>query len=161
MMNSQNNNFFSYEGTINRKNYIINMLIIIILSACLHFVDFSFYFSFTKLTFLYGIFEFLISLFKYVLMFCAISVVYRRITDITYKSSLKTINLAKKIFTIIYIVPLLLYFLGGILFQQGIIMQLIILMVFFFFLPVSAITSILLCFIKRLNTNNEIKKFNL
>ena len=153
MVNFQNNNFFSYEGTINRKNYTINMLIIITLCACLQFVDFSFYFSFTKLTFLYGIFEFLVILFKYVLMFCAISVVYRRITDITCNSSAKTKDIAKKIFTCVYIVPLLLYFLGGILFQQGIIMNLIILVVFFLFLPISAITSILLCFIKRLNAS--------
>ena len=160
-MNFQNNNFFGYEGTINRKNYIINMLIIITLCACLHFVDFSFYFSFTKLTFLYGIFEFLISLFKYVLMFCAISVIYRRMTDISFNSSSKTKSIVKKIFTFVYIVPLLLYFLGGIVFQQGLIMQFIILTVFFFFLPISVITSFTLCFIKQLKSNNEIKKFNL
>lgn len=161
MTNYSNNNFFSYEGGIDRKNYTINMLIIIVLCACLHFVDFSFYFSFTKLTFLYGIFEFLISLFKYVLMFCAISIIFRRITDITLNSSLKIKNIAKKIFTCIYIFPLLLYFLGGIVFQQGLIMQIIIFVVFFIFSPLSIITTLLLCFIKQFKSNSEIKKFNL
>lgn len=144
-----NNNFYSFEGTINRKNYTINMSIIITLCACLHFADFSFYFSFTNLKFLYGIFEFLIEIFKLILMYCAISVVYRRFSDITWNSSQKTKGNAKKIFTVIYIIPILLYFLGGILFQEGLFQQISILILIFFFLPISLITSIILCFIKQ------------
>ena len=83
-------------------------------------------------------------------MFCAMSVVYRRLADITINSSTKTKDIAKKIFAIVYVAPLLIYFLSGIIFQEGVIIQLINLLVVFVLMPITVITTIVLAFIKKI-----------
>lgn len=108
--NETNTDFFSYTGTINRKNYAINMVILIALFTAASFIRAENFFEYTNKTFLLPILMFMISMFKFVLIFSALSVIYRRFSDISENKSERFKQNAKKIFVSIYIMPIL-YFL--------------------------------------------------
>lgn len=82
----QNNDFFSYYGIIGRKNYIINMLILITLFICMYFVKFENFAPFIRPEFLYKALIYMAEFFKFVILMSAISIVYRRIADISTKN---------------------------------------------------------------------------
>ncbi len=105
-----NNDFFSYNGVIGRKNYIINMLILFALYFALFFVRFETFTQFTNIKFILPVLMFMVSLFKFVILMSALSVIYRRIADISLFRSY-AFNLAmKRIFVLIYVFPILYLF---------------------------------------------------
>lgn len=108
--------FFSYEGTINRKDYAINMLILISLFIGLSLIRPEAFVLHTSLKFLAIILSFLISMLKFVTGFSILSQIYRRNKDIAYNKSEKTRNILNKLFIFIYAVPIILYYSISILF---------------------------------------------
>ena len=116
-MNNKNFNtaFFSYEGQINRKDYAINMLILIGLFIALSLIKPEVFVLHTSLKFLAVILSFAISLVRFVVSFSILSQIYRRINDITRKNSYKNDTIWHKFFIGIYIVPIILYFIIGFL----------------------------------------------
>ncbi|MCD7740128.1 MAG: hypothetical protein LUH11_02135, partial [Candidatus Gastranaerophilales bacterium] len=80
-MTESNNEFFSYQGCISRKNYLVNMLILAALYFCISLVKFENFLPFITYKFLFYILMFFVSLFKFIILMSAISVIYRRISD--------------------------------------------------------------------------------
>ena len=70
-----NKDFFSYQGTINRKDYTINMLIVIALSIGISLVRFDNFVHYIKPEFLYKILMFMVNLFQFVMLMSAISLI--------------------------------------------------------------------------------------
>ena len=83
--NEYNNDFLGYHGYINRKNYAINLLILFALFLATNLVNFEKLTQFTNYEFLKTVLSFVVDLFKFVIMMSALSVVYRRIADISKK----------------------------------------------------------------------------
>ena len=108
MKNSEyNNEFFSYNGYINRKNYAINMLILLALYIATSLVNFKSFTQFTSYKFLQDILLFFVDFFKFVVMISTLSVIYRRIADISKKHSENFFENAKKVFALIFVFPIL------------------------------------------------------
>lgn len=149
-MNEQNNNdFFSYNGTINRKNYAINMFILIALYVVIYFVNFENFVLFTSQKYLLHILMFFVNLFKFVIVISAISVVYRRFADIATKKTENFKLTIKRIFTLLYVIPILhLYCIRYFLDVIPPLVSILDMITFFILLPLALITSIVLCFIK-------------
>ena len=105
-----NNDFFSYQGTISRKNYIINMLILSAIYIGLSFIHFENFSDFIRYKILLTILIFMADLLKFVVLFSALSVIYRRIADFSvYKSY--TFNLImRRLFVFLYVLPVLYIF---------------------------------------------------
>ena len=76
-----NNDFFSYQGTISRKNYIINMLILLAIFIGCSFVRLENFKQFITYEILYNILVFMLSMVKFVSIMAILSVIYRRISD--------------------------------------------------------------------------------
>ncbi len=111
MNNSEyNNEFFSYNGYINRKNYAINMLILLALYIATSMVNFKSFTQFTNYRFLQDILLFFVDFFKFVIMISALSVIYRRIADISKKHSENYFENAKKVFALLFVFPILYIF---------------------------------------------------
>lgn len=144
-----NNDFFSYNGTINRKNYIINLFILVALYITIYFVRFENFVQFTNQKYLLYILLFFVSLFKFVIVISAISVVYRRITDISFSKTKQFKLSAKRIFTVLYVFPLLhLYCIRYFLDIIPPLVAFLDSLIFFVILPLATIVAIVLCFIK-------------
>ncbi len=144
-----NSAFFSWEGTINRKDYIINMLIMIVISVALPFINFE---VLVPQKILYGILMFLVQFLQFVLVFSMLSVIYRRIADFSSNYSVKRQEILRKSFIVIFVLPvvyfaILRYFLD---FLQGF-MGILDIIFLFVFAPVCLIISIVLAFIKGKN----------
>lgn len=151
-MNGQdfNNNFFSYQGVINRKNYIINMLILIGMFIALKFVNFNAFMQFSKFQFIGTILSFVVGLFQFVIFFSILSTIYRRISDISYNKAQDVKSNYIKAFGIIYVLPVLYflclrYFFDIVPFFLGILD----LIMFYIFIPLALIFAIFLAFKKR------------
>ncbi len=146
---NSNNDFFSYQGTIGRKNYAINMLILIALFVLISLVRFESFMRFTNLTFLYSVVLFMANLFKFVVLMSAVSVVYRRLSDIAYSKSLSFYNSIKKIFVLVFVFPILYifclrFFIDIIPFIQN----LLDILVLYVLVPLGMLSVIILGFIK-------------
>ncbi len=144
-----NNDFFSYQGTISRKNYIINMLIITALFICINFVRFETFLPFIRPEFLYKILIFMVEFFKFVLLMSAISVIYRRIADFSNSKSNTFKENMKKLFSILFVFPFLYdfcirYFIDFIPFLQ----HMLDIAVNIIIIPIGIIALIIFCFIK-------------
>ena len=108
--NESNNEFFSYQGTINRKDYIINILIIISLLIGISLVKFDNFAPYIKPEFLYKVLMFMVYFFQFVMLMSVISLVYRRIADFSSSKSVVFISTMKKLFAILFIFPVLYIF---------------------------------------------------
>ena len=144
-----NNNFFSYQGTINRKNYVINMLIVVALLIGIYFLRFDNFASYIRPEFLYTILIFMVNLFQFVMLMSAISLIYRRIADFSDTKSITFNNCMKNFFFFLFIFPILYlfcirYFIDII----PTIRNIIDLIVIFIIVPIGIISSIILAFIK-------------
>lgn len=144
-----NTAFFSYEGQINRKDYAINMLILIGLLIALSLIKPEAFVMHTSLKFLAGILSFIIGLVRFVAMFSILSLIYRRINDVTHKKFPNKNSLLHKIFIGIYIVPIILYFIisfliGGSIPAISYLFGYLIIIL----LPIMAIFAIIISFIK-------------
>ena len=98
-----NTDFFSYQGTINRKDYTINMLIVIAMLIGISLVRFDSFAPYIRPEFLYKVLMFMVNLFQFVMLMSAISLVYRRIADFSILKSTTFIVWMKKIFFILFV----------------------------------------------------------
>ena len=147
--NEYNNDFLGYHGYINRKNYAINLLILFALFIATTLVNFDKLTQFTNYNFLKTVLSFVVDLFKFVIMISALSVVYRRIADISKKRSVEFFENLKKTYGIIFVFPIFYlycfrYFLD-IIPPLTTLLNILTIMVL---IPLAIISTIILCFIK-------------
>ena len=147
--NEYNNDFLGYHGYINRKNYAINLLILFALLVATTLVNFEKLTQFTNYEFLKVVLTFVVDLFKFVIMISALSVVFRRIADISKKRPASFFENLKKAYGILYVFPIFYlycfrYFLD-IIPQLTTILNILTIMIL---LPLAIISTIILCFIK-------------
>ena len=147
--NEYNNDFLGYHGYINRKNYAINLLILFALFVATTLVNFEKLTQFTNYEFLKVVLTFVVDLFKFVIMISALSVVFRRIADISKKRPASFFENFKKAYGILYVFPIFYlycfrYFLD-IIPQLTTILNILTIMIL---LPLAIISTIILCFIK-------------
>lgn len=148
-MNKDNENygFFGYEGVIGRKNYFINSAILVVLFILLCFINISKLQQYTQLTFLYYVLDFVIGFGKFFIVFSLISLIYRRLADITFSKSDKIKKTAKIIFSIFYIYPIIAYCIGPLLdVIQG--LNTLLLYSIIIILPFALLMAFVLLFIK-------------
>lgn len=141
---NSNNSFFSYQGYINRKDYTVNLFILFALYIVLSAVRFESFTQYTNAAFLLNIILFLAGFLKFIILMSVISVVYRRIEDISENKSYKFYIIMKRLFVILFVIPILYffcirYFFGFIPLDY---------FVLFILTPLSLISSVILCFIK-------------
>ena len=144
-----NNNFFGYEGTIGRKDYAINMLIVVSLYLILTFTNFQALAPYTKPEFLLHVLLFMVGLFKFVLVISSISMIYRRIADFSLNKGDKFKLITKRLFAFLYVLPILYFF--GIKYFFDTFPSIIIffdILTLFIILPLAIIFAFILCFVK-------------
>lgn len=103
-----NSSFFSWEGTISRKDYAINMAISVISVTALYFTRFS---ALVSQQILYNILMFLVQFLQFVLIMSILSLIYRRIADFELKFSHKIQTILRYLFFILCIFPVVYIFL--------------------------------------------------
>lgn len=141
--------FFSYDGVINRKDYAINMLILIGLFFALSLFKPELFVINTSLKFLATILALVISLLKFVAGFSMLSQIYRRNKDIGYNKSQRTKNILDKLFIFIYAVPIILFYSITFLFSGLIpIMDVIASFLILIMGPIMILYAIIIAFIK-------------
>ncbi len=148
MENNYNNNFFGYNGYINRKNYTINMLILFALYVSTLLVNFETFVQFTNYKFLLTILLFLVNFFQFIILISSISVIYRRIADISRSRSIDFFKNAKRIFATTFVFPILYFYCLRPFLSFMPIIQLIDLITVLILLPFGIIILITLCFLK-------------
>lgn len=139
----ENNDFLGFYGRINRKNYIINMFIVIAMLLCLNAVRFDFLSSYFTFEFFNTILDFVIRLLKFALLIALLSLIYRRISDFSSYN-----DKWKKIFFIVFFIPFFHLYFGY--YFLSIIPPLANLFnaLTLFLLPVAAICAVIFAFIK-------------
>ncbi len=149
MSYEENTNYFSYQGVIGRKNYVINMFVVVGLYIALTMINFDFLNNFISYKLIFSILAFTIQMLKFVLIFSAISLIYRRFTDITLGKSYNFNLNARRIFVLFYVFPVL-YFLCIKYFLDIIPFLIVILdnILYFVILPLSLIITVVIAFIK-------------
>lgn len=115
MNEEYNNNFLSYDGKINRKNYAINMAILSVLGLLLSISDFSALFEYSRIPILFTVFNFMTDIGFFLICGCILSVTYRRINDISENRTKKFKDTMMTLYTIFLCVPFIYLFLGDIL----------------------------------------------
>lgn len=143
MKDEYNNGFYGYNGYINRKNYAINLFILVALYVSTNLVNWNSFTQFTSHKFLSDVLLYIILCFQFIMVLCLLSVVYRRISDIIKNKTEKTKDNAKTFFIVLYVIPVL-YFLALRQFINFYILDILVLLL----ILISAISSIVLCFIK-------------
>lgn len=144
-----NKEFFSYQGTINRKDYIINMLILIALYTGISFINFESFAPYISYKILLNILIFMASLFKFVILFSGLSVIFRRIADFSLYKSYKFNLTMKRIFVFLYVLPVLyLFCIRYFLDITPALANILDIIVIFVIIPLACITSVIFCFIK-------------
>jgi len=144
-----NNDFFGWDGFIARKNYAVNLLIVLGLFAGLSLINFNAFEPYIPFKFLLTALIFTADLLRLVLVMCALSLVYRRIADFTVYKSYKIQSAAKNIFIIVYVLPVLYilcarYFLS---FAPAAV-KILDLITFFVFIPSGLLCAVIFAFIK-------------
>lgn len=144
-----NNDFFSYYGVVNRKNYIINMLIVSAIYIGLSVIKFESFAPFITYKFLYTALIFMINMIKFVAIMSALSLIYRRIADFSYQKNKKFQQVMYKIFVTLFVFPaiyllILRYFIDIVPAIQNILDLLSVLIL----LPAGIISAIIFAFIK-------------
>lgn len=102
-----NNDFFSYQGSISRKNYLINMLILILIVVGLSFIKLDSFEPFITYKFLYTALVFMVSMLRFVAIMAILSVIYRRITDFSTNRPASFKLLMNRTFAILFVFPIL------------------------------------------------------
>ncbi len=138
-----NNDYFSYEGVISRKNYTINMLILIVLLISLSLIRFDTIKQFVTYNFLYETLIFIVNFFKFVIVMSMLSVIYRRIADFSENKSIKFNLIMKRIFILLFVFPLLYFYCIIYFFNFSILFYTALILTFIGF-----IASIIFCFLK-------------
>lgn len=143
-----NNNFFGYDGYIDRKNYIINMLILTVIFLGLQFIKFENFIPYITFKLLYDILIFFAGFLKFVVIISALSVVYRRISDISAEKSQTFKSNIQKFFYIFYIFPFFYIFCRYFIDIIPIITQISDLITIFILIPTGIISAVIFSFIK-------------
>lgn len=138
-----NSNYLSFEGIINRKDYTINMLILLGIFIGVNLINFNYLQTFFRYEFLYTIFVFIVEMLKFIVMIAIISTIYRRISDFTDFN-----DNWKKIFFIFYFFPFLYLNWGNLLNFIPFLIKVLDIVTLFIILPVAFISSIVFAFIK-------------
>ena len=138
-----NNLIFSYEGCINRKNYIINMLILTVLYIAILLIQFEKFESYIN-KYIYSALIWVVWFIKFIALVSMLSVVYRRIADFSGIISSKL----KAVFVIFYLYPFFVYYCGNFLFSSMPLLIEIIAFSILIILPISIILTIIFAFIK-------------
>lgn len=147
--NESNNEFFSYQGTINRKDYVINIIIIIGLFIGISLVRFDSFQPYIKPEFLYKVLIFMVDLFQFVMLMCGISLVYRRIADFSLSKSGAFISKMQKLFALLFVFPVLYIFCFRFFINIiPIIQNILDILTIFILAPLGIISTIILAFIK-------------
>ena len=144
-----NNDFFSWQGNISRKDYTINVLIVFALFVVLSFVNFQAFSPYVPIKFLLTILTFMAYIIKLVLVMAFLSLVYRRISDFVGTKPYKFQLTMKRLFVFLYVVPVFYllvvrYFLS----IMPVIINIADLVVFFVLIPFGLISTIVFAFIK-------------
>ncbi len=144
-----NNDYFSYNGVISRKNYLINMLILIALYTAISLVRFESFADFISFKLIYSILIFMADLFKFIIIMSALSVIYRRIADISSHKSYKFYTNMKKLFIILFIFPVLYLFCIRYFFDIiPLVTAIVDMAVIYILTPLGIIAGIIFCIIK-------------
>lgn len=138
-----NSSYLSFEGIINRKDYTINMLILLGIFIGVNLINFNYLQTFFRYEFLYTIFVFIVEMLKFIVMIAIISTVYRRISDFTDFN-----DNWKRIFFIFYFFPFLYLNWGNLLNFIPFLIKVLDIVTLFIILPVAFISSIVFAFIK-------------
>ncbi|MBQ8886438.1 MAG: hypothetical protein IJY61_01910 [Candidatus Gastranaerophilales bacterium] len=144
-----NNDFFSYQGRISRKNYVINMFILLAVFGGLSFIKLERFEPYITYKFLYSALVFMVSMTKFVALMAMLSVVYRRISDFTNKKVDSYKLVMKKIFILFFVLPILYDYCFR--FFINIIPPLqytLDITTIFILYPLAFLTTIILCFVK-------------
>ena len=102
-----NSAFLSWEGTISRKDYAINMLIAVVSLIALYFTNFS---VLVPQKFLYDIIVFLVQFLQFILIISVLSLIYRRIEDFSRRFTIKIQRIFKYLFYILCLFPIIYIF---------------------------------------------------
>lgn len=146
-----NNDFFGWNGSIARKNYAINIFIVFALYVVLSLVNFNAFEPFIPFKFLLTVMIFMADILKIVLIMCALSLVYRRITDFSGTKTYKFQLTMKRIFVFLYVVPALYLLCVRYFFDfMPFFTQIADFLTFFIILPLAFISAIVFSFIKGL-----------
>ncbi len=145
--NEYNNDFLGFNGKIGRKNYIINLLILTAIYIVTLLINLEGIKQYITYDFLYTTLYFVIDLFKFMVIIAILSVIYRRIADIS--------NTDKRLITIFIILFLFPFFYlnWGYYLLNFIppLVQILNAVTIFILLPLAFIVSISLAFIKSRN----------
>ncbi len=144
-----NNDFFGYNGTINRKNYVINMTIMFAVVIGLSFVNFSFFSEYTSFKFLFVILDFVIGLVKFVVIFAMLSLVYRRFMDISKSKSYKFMQNVKKLFITLFVFPVIYIFcIRMFIYTIPVIPNILDLLSYYMLVPAALLSALVISFLK-------------
>ncbi|MBQ4122557.1 hypothetical protein IJD44_02365 [bacterium] len=139
-----NSDFLSFAGRISRKDYIINMLILVALFVLLTFTNFNSLLQYSSSQLVNIIVIFVIGIIKFTIVASIISIVYRRISDIS--------NFSKKMknfFIIFYFVPFVyLGFARELIDFLPIIIFLLDRIIIFILIPIATVSAIIFSFLK-------------
>lgn len=138
-----NSDFLNYNGKINRKNYVINLSILVALYVLLSATDFTKFMVYTPKYLITSLF-YILGFLKFVIIIAIISVIYRRIADFANFD-----NRMKTFFILFYFFPFLYLCFGHFLldFAPGLI-KIFDWLTLTIILPLSIIFSILFAFFK-------------
>ena len=104
---SSNNAFLSWEGTINRKDYVINMLIMLTLFFGIFFIRFD---VLAPQKILYLILTYMVSFLQFIILISILSVIYRRINDFSIGRSYDFRNKMNTVFGVLFVFPVLYFY---------------------------------------------------
>ncbi len=104
---SSNNAFLSWEGTINRKDYVINMLILLTLFFGIFFIKFD---VLAPQKVLNVILTYMVYFLQFIVLISILSVVYRRINDFSIGRSYKFKKTMNTIFGVLFLFPVLYFY---------------------------------------------------
>ena len=142
-MKESNSNYLSFEGSISRKDYSINMLILCGIFIGVNLINFKTLQPLFNFEFLFSVFIFIIEMLKFIVLIAIISTIYRRIADFTEFD-----DKWKKIFFIFYFFPFLYLNWGNLLNFIPVLIKILDLVTLFLLLPIALLSSIVFAFIK-------------
>ncbi|MCD7879059.1 MAG: hypothetical protein LUG16_03900 [Candidatus Gastranaerophilales bacterium] len=144
-----NTDFFSYQGTIGRKDYIVNLLILSAIYVGLSLLRFENFRQYITIEFINSVLTWLIWFAKFMVIMSGLSMVYRRLNDITHNRPSSYAAFTGKLFVILFVLPAFyLYCLRYFIDIMPFIQNILDLVVTYILIPLGAILMLLLCFIK-------------
>lgn len=108
--NGYNNDFFGYKGKIGRKNYLINMLILVAMYIAISCIQFDSLIQYITFKLIYSLLIWTVEVLKFVIIMSAISLVYRRIQDFASTKTQNFNDSMKRIFIYLFVFPTLYIF---------------------------------------------------